>query len=168
MNRQMQFRFLFFLLFFLCGIFSFQSVHAQEKKVVAEKGDISQLVTGKQYRFVAQSATSQSGRTRQLTSSYFFTIDKDKLDVALPYFGTAYTAPIDPSEGGINFKTTEFEYNSANARKGGWEITIKIKNQRSATRANLSVSKSGWGTLMISGNDRQSISFYGYVAGIEN
>lgn len=128
-----------------------------------KKAAIGELVKSRQFVFKAQSASPTSGRTRQLTSEYGLWVKKDTVVSALPYFGRAYSAPVDPTSGGINFTSTDFEYTETEGKKGGWQIEIKPKDNRDVQQMSLSISTSGYGTLQVRSNNRQNISFYGYV-----
>jgi hypothetical protein len=126
--------------------------------------DIKALIDAKRYVFIAQSATPTGGRLVQLTSSYDLKIRPDSIISYLPYYGRAYSAPIDPNQGGIQFTSTDFEYTQTDRKKGGWNIVIKPKDIRDPRQLSLTVSTAGYATLQVLSNDRQAISFSGYVA----
>ncbi|MEP7319290.1 MAG: DUF4251 domain-containing protein, partial [Panacibacter sp.] len=90
-------------------------------------------------------------------------ISKDTIISYLPYFGRAYTAPISPEDGGINFTSTDFEYTTALRKKGGWSIEIKFKDQSQVREMNLTIFDNGRADLFVSSNNRQSISFSGNI-----
>lgn len=129
----------------------------------ASKDELPKLISGKNYIFRAQQAMPTGGRTRQLTSEYDLQIKPDTVISFLPYFGRAFNAPIDPSKGGIDFTSTDFTYNESPAKKGGWTINIKPKDATDVQEMVLSVSESGYGTLMVRSNNRQQISYYGVI-----
>ena len=133
-------------------------VLAQDKKTT-----IKELIDAGSYVFKAQTALPMGGRTRQLTSDYDVKVAKDSILTYLPYFGRAYTAPIDPSQGGIHFTSTNFDYISTPKKKGGWNILIKPKENIDAKQLILDISSSGFANLQVLSNNRQSISFAGYV-----
>ncbi|HYE55276.1 MAG TPA: DUF4251 domain-containing protein [Chitinophagaceae bacterium] len=145
-----------YMLLFLLGL-AFTS-QAQETK------DIKNVIDSKNYVFTAQSATPIGGRYRQLTSDYDLRIVGDSVVAFLPYFGRAFSAPMDPSRGGIQFTSTDFGYEQTDRRKGGWIISIKPKDVQDVRELTLSVTESGRATLQVLSNSRQSISFNGYVA----
>jgi hypothetical protein len=103
------------------------------------------------------------GRSRQLTSDYDVKVAKDSIISYLPYFGRAYTAPLDPTRGGIQFKSKDFEYTISNKRKGGWDILIKPKDVDDVRQLSLMISEDGYGSLQVLSNNRQPIIFNGYV-----
>jgi len=155
------------LLAFLC-----QSplLHAQTTKAdkEAEKtARIKSLIDSQNYVFKAQSAMPMSGRTRQLTSDYDLTVTHSQVVSYLPYFGRAYTAPIDPSQGGIQFTSKDFDYTVTEGKKGGWNVQIKPKDYRDVQQLSLSISSSGYATLQVTSTSRQAISFNGIITAIK-
>lgn len=125
---------------------------------------ISGLVETGRYVFKARSAQSMSGHVRQLTSAYDLAITPDTLTAYLPYFGRAYSAPMDPSKGGIQFTSTHFEYQVDSLKKGGWSVAIRPKDVPEVQRLFLTISPDGYGSLNVTSSQRQPISFNGVIA----
>src|SRR5690606_29028073 len=91
-----------------------------------EKGDkLKELINKQHYIFNVTSATSQGGRTIQLTSEYELIVSKDSIISFLPFFGRAFSAPYNPTDGGIKFTSKDFNYSSTINKKKGWSILIK-------------------------------------------
>lgn len=126
--------------------------------------DIKTMVEAKRYVFVAQNATPLGGRLVQLNGEYDLRIRPDSVIAFLPYFGRAYSAPIDPTKGGIQFTSTQFEYMQTPRRKGGYEIVIKPTDVQDPRQLTLTVSAGGNASLQVISNNRQAISFSGYIA----
>ena len=120
------------------------------------------MIESRNYIFKAQMANPQNSASRQLTSEYDLTISGDTIISYLPYFGRAYVAPANSSEGGIKFTSTNSEYNTVRDDKG-WEITIKPKHAREVQELFLRVFDNGNATLQVISTNRQGISFNGYV-----
>ena len=137
---------------------------AQSKKDSAKIAALTALINNQQYAFKAQSVTPLSGRLRQLTSDYDLQVDKDAIVAQLPYFGRAYSAPINPADGGIQFTSKDFEYVITNKKKGGWDVTIKYKDAGDTKQMQLGIFNNGTASLQVTSNNRQSISFNGYIA----
>jgi len=97
-------------------------------------------------------------------SQYDLTIKKDSIVAYLPYYGRAYTATMNPDDAGIKFKTKDFTYTNTKKKKGGWTITIIPKDVKDSQKMILDVSESGYATLSVTNNNRQPISFYGYIS----
>jgi hypothetical protein len=125
------------------------------------------MIQSRKFRFNAQSATSMKGRSIQLNSEYSLQLNNDSLNVDLPYYGRAYSAPYNSSEGAMQFSTNEFSYTADTTKKGGWEISIKPKDQSKANTINLTVSSSGYCTVHVTSSSRQAISYYGTIIPIK-
>jgi hypothetical protein len=116
------------------------------------------------FTFVANIAIPMRGRARNLTSTYDLKVTKDTIAAYLPFFGRAYTAPLTPEEAGIMFTSTKFTYTKKTTKHGGWEITIKTNDTKVKYELFLSISKNGYGTLMVQSVNRESISFSGTIS----
>ena len=137
---------------------------AQSKKDSIKAAAITAMINSQQYSFKAQSASPMGGRLRQLTSNYELQVTKETIVSDLPYFGRAYSAPIGSSGGGFQFTSKDFDYLLANKKKGGWDINIKFKDAGDAKQMQLSIFDNGTASLQVISNNRQSISFNGYIA----
>lgn len=138
-----------------------------DQKKQDQYAELKSLIDSKQYSFIAQSATTMKGKTIQLNSSgYFLKLNQDSLFVDLPYYGRAYSTDYPGnSDMGIHFISVKFTYTADTAKKGGWDITIKPKNDNKVNAIFMSVSTSGYSTVRINSNNRDPISFYGTIAG---
>lgn len=143
-----------------------KNVHAQDEKKTIEKHEaaaIQSAITNHQFYFLAQYVLPIGGQQKYLTPGYDMRISHDSLSAYLPYFGRAYAAPIDPSDGGINFTSTKFNYKMENRKKGGWNISITPKDARDVRQLYLSVFEDGTATLQVISNNKQTISYTGYI-----
>jgi hypothetical protein len=150
-------------LFLLVFVSQSTPLYAQTDKAADKAAGIKNLIDSQNYVFKAQSAMPMSGRTRQLTSDYDVKVTKSQVVSYLPYYGRAYTAPMDPTQGGIQFTSKDFDYTVNPRKKGGWDIQIKPKDYRDVQQFSLSVTESGYATLQVTSTNRQSISFNGYI-----
>jgi hypothetical protein len=124
--------------------------------------DIKNMVDSSQFVFVAERVTPLRGGTRHLTSRYDVIVKKDSVDCALPYFGRAYQAPIDPSKGGIQFTSTNFSYKQ-NSKNNGWEVLIKPNDNSDVQQLMFNIFGNGTATLNVVNTHREPISFYGHI-----
>ena len=124
---------------------------------------IENSINSRSYTFTARTAIPTGMKSINLTSDYSLKVRKDSIDSYLPYFGRAYTAPMDPLEGGIKFVSTDFEYKISEKKKGGWDVDIQTNDTNGRNRLNLSIADNGSATLTASDNNRQSITFYGEI-----
>ena len=150
----------------LLALAYFKTTYGQEvteNRILNTSSEIQNLINSKNYVFVAQTAFPIGGRAINLTSPYHVTVSGDTVASDLPYFGRAFVASINPSDGGIRFTSTNSNYKVKGRKKGGWEIIILPKDSKDVRQMFLSVSESGYGTLQVVSNNRQQISYNGYV-----
>ncbi len=134
---------------------------------LAQAQEYSKMIEAPDFIFVPNNAQPMSGKTVNLTPDYSLKVTKDTIEAYLPYFGRAYTAPSNPSEGGIKFISTNFDYDSVLKKNGTYEIKITPKDLRkpeqSGTVLYLSTSNSGYGSLRVQMTNKQAISYYGRI-----
>ena len=148
---------------FLLALFSGVVAGAQEN---VEKSAAT-LVESRQFVFKAESVSPPRGRFTQLTSTYDLVVAGDSVTAFLPYFGRAYTAPINPSEGGIKFSSNNVEYKATPRRKNGWEIEIRPKDAQDVQVLYLTVFANKRASLRVNSTNRESISYNGYISWVE-
>jgi hypothetical protein len=136
---------------------------AEQKKADAY-AQLKSWIESKKFRFKAQSATPQRGRTINLTTEYFLQINNDSLSVELPYYGRAYSSSYPGTNSPLSFKSTHFSYVADTLKKGGWNIQIQPKDNTDVNKINLEITTSGYCTVRVSSNTRDMISFYGTIA----
>ncbi len=125
---------------------------------------IKNMVDSQRYVFVAQIALPMGGRSRHLDASYDVKIKKDTIIAYLPYYGRSYNAGYGGSDGGIDFTSKDFKYTKEDGKKGGWTVTISPKDVKDPSqKLVLSITESGSAYLTVSSNNRQNISFNGYI-----
>ena len=119
--------FKFFLLTFVVSalLFSCSSSKIVTKPNVEEIGN---MINTHRFIFVAERVNPLRGSSRILTSYYDVTVKPDTIICYLPYFGRAYQAPIDPSKGGLDFKSYKFTYNVTLEDKDEWQVYINPKD----------------------------------------
>ena len=135
---------------------------SKKEERVKKAEDIKQMVSLRQFVFKAQFALPMGGSSISLTSDYEVKVLKDTVVAFLPYFGRAYSAPAYPSEGGIRFTSSDFQYNVSNKKKRGWDVVIRPKDAKSVQQLTFYISESGYGSLQVTDNNRQPITFNGY------
>jgi len=145
---------------------------SRSERQAAKAADIKRMVENVSYVFKANFVNPQRGGGHMLTSDYDLAVSKDTLNVFLPYFGRAYVAPVDPTQGGIQFKTTRFDYKAKTNKKGGWDVVITPKDRnsndmRDVQTFRLSITSSGYATLNVTSTNRDPISFDGYIQAVQ-
>jgi len=151
---------IFLILISVFTLIPLEKISAQEK---IDGKKLQDIITNKQFTFLAQTAVPSNMRSRPLSFGYDLQLAPDSVISHLPYFGRAYSAPIDPSKGGIQFISTDFNYQIEEKDKGGWIVTIHPKDYSDVQQMYLHVTEHGYATLQVVSTFRQPISFHGRV-----
>lgn len=138
-----------------------KALQAQDDKAVA----IKSAIESNSFIFKPQFVTPLGDRSRIVTAEYDMWVSKDTVKTYLPYFGRAYSATIGQSGGGgVMFTSTDFDYAVKEKKGGGWNILIKPKDTNDVRQLFLNIGDEGNASLHITSNNRQAITFSGYVA----
>lgn len=139
------------------------------------------IVGDKNYIFVANTAIpmanndinkvlmmmpgSQGGGSINLTGGqYDVRITKDSVVAFLPYYGRSFSAPIDPTQGGIKFTSKNFSYKESKNKRGAYTIQINTNDVRNENyRFTINISTNGYASLTASSINKQPILFNGYL-----
>lgn len=137
-------------------------------KTALEKAEEAQIMDEKfenlNFKFMADYAYPQSFQSVYLSSNYSVIVSPDTIKAYLPYYGRAYRAPMNPSEGGIKFESTNFESEVEKGRKKEeWLVTIRTLDTSRPFTLYFHLWNNGTGSLDVNDQDRQSISFKGTI-----
>lgn len=146
----------------ICGSLHGQNTRAQKDSIKTAR--ISRLIDTFYFRFDAEMVFPLGGRSRHLTGdNYDLVVSKDTITAYLPYFGRAYSAPMDPTQGGIQFTSKDFTYTTTRGKKGGWDIAFRFKDGGDVQQMGLNITQDGYATLQVTSINRQSITFNGTI-----
>ena len=146
------------LLLVSCG--TTQSAIERDKKA----NELNEIISNLDFKFSATYAFPQSYGSIYLSPYYDVAVSADTIKAYLPYYGRAYTAPMDSREGGIKFESTDFESEiKKGKKKGNWLVTIRTKDTSRPYALYFDLWDNGTGRLDVNDRDRQSISFQGTV-----
>jgi hypothetical protein len=143
------------------------SVSAQttrNERKAAREAAIKKNVDNKTYTFIADRAIPLGGGSIELTSIYDIRITPDSVISYLPYFGRAYfDVGYNPTDQGLKFTSTNFDYSASQTKRGGWEITIKPKDVKHVQSLIFYISPSGYGQLSVTTINRDAITYEGHL-----
>ena len=163
----------------LFALFAFISLNVNAQ---TDKATTKRIVEAKNFTFIASTAIpmnsteinailnrmpgANGGGTINLTgASYDINISPDSIIAYLPYYGRAFNASYGSrDDSGYKFTSTKFSYENVVRKKGGWQITINPQDTKENVRMNLTVAVNGYATLIVSSNNKQSITYNGYLA----
>lgn len=97
-------------------------------------------------------------------SNYSIDIKPNSLEVALPYFGRVFNPTYgNTTQNSYRFTSKDFTINKSQNKKGAWIVRIKTNDVKAVDEIIIEVSKSGQALTSIRSNDRQPISYDGYI-----
>ena len=142
-----------------------------------DKDTVSQVISNQEFTFMAQKANpldtsvnnvmnSMPGMTNRILNldyGYTVKVEKDKLTVNLPYFGRSYTPSYNSTNIGFNFESKDFSIHKAEGKKKSQLLTFNIKDQNTFKKFYLEIFENGRAYLSIDSNDRQPISYDGFI-----
>ena len=140
-------------------------VMGNAQKLSADK--VKELIESKHYSFIATYVNPLRGGQKFLTQNYYLQVADDSVIAELPYFGVAYSAPINPSDAGYNFTSTNFDYAVTPQKKNSYEISIRTKDKVNPSDFVLTVYSNGKAFLRASNTQKQPISYNGYIKALE-
>lgn len=141
---------------------------AKKEKARAEYEHTADLIESGNYMFTVKSASPSGGRTVQITSHYALKAKDGNYEAYLPYFGRAYSGAYG-GDGGIEFNGEPVNLEiSKNEKKNKISVKFSIQSEKDTFSVTLNVGSSGYGTLTISSQKRQSISYSGQAGELKD
>lgn len=151
---------LFLLAVLLQGCSSLQPTSVNDEKTLRMREKVEAF----DFMFEAFNARSMRFNQVHLSSGYTLKVSKDTLAAYLPFYGRAYTAPMNSTDGGIKFTSTAFEHRLAMGKKPGlWKITFKTLDTRNPITLYLDVWDNGSAHLSVNDPDKQSMYYDGNI-----
>lgn len=165
-------RILLSLIFLLTLICSCSSRNTLDAKTVEE------LISGNQFTFMATRAiptnydvinimnsmpNAASSRLLNLEYGYTIVLKEKEIEVTLPYFGRLYNPSYDNAKNSFRFTSKNFNLTKNQSKKGNWVYIITPKDADNVKSIYLEVYKNGNAYVSIDANDRQPISYDGYI-----
>lgn len=158
-------------------LFSFQSCASQGS---SDPAVVNALVDSQEFTFYAQRANptnydvinvmnsipnSTASRILNLNGDYTIVVNKNNVDVELPYFGRVFNPSYgNPDKNGYKFTSKDFIVNKSQNKKGTWTLRIKPKDVNTVDEINIEIFKNGKAFVSMRSNDRQPITYDGYVS----
>lgn len=139
---------------------------------------ISTLLNSNKFTFVAEKANptnydvinvinampnSTATRVLNLSPGYTIMVGESQLEVDLPYFGRVYNPSMDQTKAGIRLSSKKFSVDKSQNKKGNWVYKITPQDENSIRYIYIEVYKNGKAFASVDSNDRQPITYDGYI-----
>lgn len=112
---------------------------------------------------VMNSMPNGASRMLDLSYGYGFTIRNNEMEVALPYFGRSFVPSIGNDKNSFRFTSKDYSIQKSEGKRGSVQMTIVPRDVQHIRALMLEVFKNGTAYLTIDANDRQPISYEGYL-----
>ncbi|MCW1964248.1 DUF4251 domain-containing protein [Chryseobacterium viscerum] len=107
-------------------------------------------------------------RILNLNGDYTIDVSKNTLDVVLPYFGRVFNPSYgNTSDNSYRFTSKDFTVSKIQNKKGKWTLKFKPNDVRTVDEVNIEIFKNGKAFVSMRSNDRQPISYDGYISKTE-
>lgn len=146
----------------LCAGQSLFAQSKQERKEQKER-EVKATVDSGRFTIDVNRAVPMSGRSVNLTSPYSLELRGDSVVSYLPYFGRAYSAPYGGGNG-LNFQEQASEFEQTQKKKGGMELTFRVRTKEDVYAFRVDIFPNGSSTINVTPVNKQGITFYGEVA----
>ncbi len=165
---------------FVLMIFGFFAIMLSScsSQTYLDQNTLNQVLENKEFTFMAEKAlpTSydamrvansipnyNSSRMTNLDYGYSIIIKKDELISVLPYFGRMYNPSYNTDKNSLRFTSKDYRIESTDGRKNSKVFVIIPNDVNHIRRMILEVFPTGRAYLSVDANDRQPISYDGYL-----
>ncbi|HVW12915.1 MAG TPA: DUF4251 domain-containing protein [Mucilaginibacter sp.] len=149
----------------VCAVANVLNAQNRQDKKAAKRAAIKSAVETKKYTFIADYMLPQRRGAIPLTETYYeVRVTPDSVISFLPYYGQAYfDVPYNPTDGGVKFTSTKFDYSVKQKKKGGWQIIVDPKDVKYLQRMVIDISTDGYASVSVTSTNRDFISYNGYL-----
>ena len=139
------------------------------QKTSSSPAEIVSAIESDHWRFTATRAEPIGGMSRQLVTDYWVDLSKDKVIVALPYYGQAQgTGGSYPGvKGPLDFTSTKFFIAKRQKSNGAWVVVLKPEDNMDMLSGTFTFFDNGNATLDVLMSSRSAISFSGKVEAVK-
>jgi|TARA_R110000823_G_scaffold52940_6_gene130848 uncharacterized protein DUF4251 len=153
------------ILYTLVVLFIFGSTTAQNKTEKPHTS-IETLLNSKNFEFIANTALPLGQPPKNLVgSNYSITFSPEMVISNMPFYGRSYSDMALGRDKGMRFKGMPEIFTVKNENKG-YVAETRVENENDIYTLLLTVSESGFATLTLKTNDRQTTTYEGEVVSI--
>lgn len=159
------------LVLMLSGLLFSQEKSKKELKkmqAIEKQKKVETLLETKQFQFVGYRAFPLGYRSIDLTTNpNYITFSPELIKSEMPFFGRATgSLPYGGGDGGLHFEGVP-DFFTLEKIKKGHELKTTVKGKNDTYKIQLTIFNDGGGSLVITSNNRASISYSGTISGIK-
>ncbi len=148
-------------------------------RIYVDEGTLQKLIASDEFTFMAERANptnydvvnvmnnslpgATSSRILNLDYGYTVVVNPKKVEVQLPYFGRMFSPSYDTSKNSYRFTSEDFRIEKNEGKNGSTDYVIYPKDQQHIQRIIIQIQKNGKAYVSLDSNDRQPISYDGYL-----
>ena len=146
-------------------VFLLSGTLMSQNKEAPQSRSIEALMDSKNFEFIAHSAIPLSMPIKNLVGSgYSVIFSQEEIISVMPFYGRAYSGVNMGKNKGMRFQGKPEVYTIEKSKE--FQVNVEVKDG-DTYKLTLRVGNSGFATLHISSNDRETISYRGEVVGID-
>lgn len=127
-------------------------------------GEVGRKILAKDFTIDAQYVSPMRGRQIFLNDNYDLRVKGDSAFAYLPYYGVAFVAPVNPTEGGIKFAEPMENYTVTPKKKNnGWDISFNVRHNEYYYTITLNIFDNGSTSFVVRSMQRDPITFSGSI-----
>lgn len=165
-------------LFLLSLVFVLTILHSCTSQSSTDPKLVEDIIANNQFTFMATRANptnndvinvinslpnASSARMLDLDYGYDVIIREKEIEVTLPYFGRMYNPSYDSSKNSFRFTSKDYNITKNQNKKGNWVYNIITKDTDNVRNIYMEIFKNGKAYISVDANDRQPISYDGYI-----
>lgn len=104
-----------------------------------------------------------TARLQELGYGYDIVLDHNEMKVHLPYFGRTYNPARGQDKTGLYFTSKDYSVEKKDGKKGKKIFTVRPNDINYISAIFIEISSNGRAYVSVNANDRQPISFSGYI-----
>jgi hypothetical protein len=139
------------------------SQESKQERQRLKKEQTDMLVNSREFVFNAKRAFPSRGSSIDLTTNPgYVKFSPDFIDSSMPFFGRAYSGVGYGGDAGLRFNGKPETF-TIEKKKKNYQILVNVKGDRDSYKLFLTVMPDGNGSLTISSNNRESITYQGEI-----
>lgn len=149
--------------FILGGVTAQDKTAKTQLPTKTDQSKMAILLNSKNFEFIANTMYPLGQPPKNLVgSSYSVTFSPEMIISNMPFYWRAYSAMISGKDKGMRFKGTPEDFTVSEMKKG-YEVKVTVKNDNNTYTILLTVSESGFASLSINTNNRDTLNYQGEV-----
>lgn len=150
----------------VCTVYSQEKSKSEtkENRKLEQQKQVTDLINGKEFVFVAQTAYPTGSKSVSLSGNpNFVKFHPEMIEGSMPFFGRAYGSIGYGSDPGLKFSNKPEEFTVAEKKKN-YQVNASVRNGNDLYKLSMTVSFDGSANLSVISPNRSTISYQGGIS----